>query len=657
MIPIALPHGYIPFWTASFPHVMSSLRISRMDVSPSRIRALRLCLLSQFVFCCLLTNVTAAAHARLQVRDSSGSNDMSTKVWVILTVLLAVSFVLLACLCSKRAIFRLFGRYATPAGQAANARELTADQLAGSINRNVNNANNANNTTNGRPRRTRRPRRTPSQISTTSLPAYMKDPGEHELVVYRGPMDLQDMPQPAAAVLFPMNEDGEQPSLSSQSTRYPQISNSSSETPLLRPSTSSDGSNNSLHRTHSNNDSSDARGDAPPYDEAIRATPMQSPLEEIDLTDPSVAPVSPIVPGQPPTQRMSGFRSFLNAMSPRLPQGIPSNDLRIGHGRTDSNASNLSSIAPASRTRSRLTHHSSPSTSSSIFGALSRQRSMRSLAQGPLNSPSVISFNSISAPLTHTLVRTDLTFPKAGPTPEQIKAISSRDATGRFGVPYGADAIAYAASTSRQDLPPDFEFATSTANLLSRIDSSASSASYLPFPTAPSGDATSGAPNPSSTPETATSAPAEVESYVRIEVDTIPQTPVDAPEEATPSSPAHAVQAPLNSSPSSPTGTHKSKQSLPLPPSSFHTPSETEFGRRNDSRMSSSSVRSYATAQESLSSTPASAYHDTFSTPLNSSPAETPKIGGQHVLGPSNASTLTPATIYAAGGSSNTDSS
>lgn len=40
-----------------------------------------------------------------------------------------------------------------------------------------------------------------------------------------------------------------------------------------------------------------------------------------------------------------------------------------------------------------------------------------------------------------------------------MRLISSRESFARFGVPYGPDAIAYAASTSRHDLepPPDFE--------------------------------------------------------------------------------------------------------------------------------------------------------------------------------------------------------
>lgn len=61
----------------------------------------------------------------------------------------------------------------------AGARELTAEQLAGSLSRNP--ADPAA----GRNRRNRRPRRTPSQVSTTSLPVYMKEPGEHELVIFR----------------------------------------------------------------------------------------------------------------------------------------------------------------------------------------------------------------------------------------------------------------------------------------------------------------------------------------------------------------------------------------------------------------------------------------------------------------------------------------
>ena len=72
------------------------------------------------------------------------------------------------------------------AGVAQNTRELTAEQLAGSLNRNPGtDAGGTAGGTAGRTRRTRRARRTPSQISTTSLPAYNKEPGDQELVIFR----------------------------------------------------------------------------------------------------------------------------------------------------------------------------------------------------------------------------------------------------------------------------------------------------------------------------------------------------------------------------------------------------------------------------------------------------------------------------------------
>lgn len=58
-------------------------------------------------------------------------------------------------------------------------RELTADQLVGTIN------DPPTSGAAGRTRRTRRPRRRPSQVSVTSLPAYNKEPGEEELVIFR----------------------------------------------------------------------------------------------------------------------------------------------------------------------------------------------------------------------------------------------------------------------------------------------------------------------------------------------------------------------------------------------------------------------------------------------------------------------------------------
>lgn len=71
----------------------------------------------------------------------------------------------------------------TMAPTTTTAREVTADQLAGSGNASAGNGN-GNGGTN-RARRPRRTRRTPSQISTHSLPAYAKEPGEQEIVIVR----------------------------------------------------------------------------------------------------------------------------------------------------------------------------------------------------------------------------------------------------------------------------------------------------------------------------------------------------------------------------------------------------------------------------------------------------------------------------------------
>ena len=61
---------------------------------------------------------------------------------------------------------------------ADGGRELTAEQLVGPDGV-------TDLAATRQPRRTRRARRTPSQISVTSLPAYNKEPGEEELVIFR----------------------------------------------------------------------------------------------------------------------------------------------------------------------------------------------------------------------------------------------------------------------------------------------------------------------------------------------------------------------------------------------------------------------------------------------------------------------------------------
>lgn len=65
-----------------------------------------------------------------------------------------------------------------PRQPATTVRDLTAEEIAGTTA-----TTQAQAAATARTERRRRNRRTPSQISTRSLPAYMKEPGELELVI------------------------------------------------------------------------------------------------------------------------------------------------------------------------------------------------------------------------------------------------------------------------------------------------------------------------------------------------------------------------------------------------------------------------------------------------------------------------------------------
>ena len=203
------------------------------------------------------------------------------------------------------------------------------------------------------------------------------------------------------------------------------------------------------------------RGEAPAY-ETI----------DLDITEDS-APTHRRQDSQ--SRRISGFLSrFIshrgnNGSTNEPVTLLPLPDTRNStfspsHSREPSGQSGVSGIASAdshgSPRRSRVgpTHRDRNNNSStgSMFTVLSRTLS-RNQDEAQLTSPSMISLNSISPPLTHTATRTEFTYPRTGPTSEQVKFLSSKETFGRFGLPYGPDAVAFAASSSRQDLPPDFD--------------------------------------------------------------------------------------------------------------------------------------------------------------------------------------------------------
>ncbi|KAJ6588393.1 hypothetical protein B0H19DRAFT_1248062 [Mycena capillaripes] len=364
--------------------------------------------------------------------DSNPPTSFPASTWIPIAVVVSVLSLLSILACTRKSFrsrIASMGNGVALASGVPATRELTAEQLAGSINRAP-----------GAPaRRPRRPRRTPSQISTVSLPAYMKEPGEQELVVSRGP-DGEDVAMPAASA----EDDDDQSNEGHQSSegheddernlpdnsRYSPMPHSPHDTPLL---------------------GSDPRGDAPAYFEVL-----EQPGE--DHYPPGIS-VAPPEPEEASTQRRSGFFSIFRSAPPPIPipSASPTQDttrLSLTHTRTRSTTAPSPSPTP---TRHRA------STSTSTLFSLGRKKSSASLSANNLTSPSLISLASISHPLPHTLFKTEFSaLPKSGLTAEQLSLISGtkEGGLGRFGVPWGEAAVAYAhasASTSRVALGEDGE--------------------------------------------------------------------------------------------------------------------------------------------------------------------------------------------------------
>ncbi|KAJ7481550.1 hypothetical protein FB451DRAFT_1555812 [Mycena latifolia] len=365
--------------------------------------------------------------------SESPPTSISPSTWIPIAVVVSVLAILAVLICTRRS-FRAriasMGNGVAVANGMPVTRELTAEQLAGSINRAP-----------GAPaRRTRRPRRTPSQISTVSLPAYMKEPGEQELVVSRGP-DGEDVAMPAASAVDDEEEQSTEghhrtDSQDNDMARYSPMPHPPTDSPLLGP---------------------DPRGDAPAYFEVVEPDSDSHYPPGITAAPPAPEPAAP-----PQQQRRSGFFSLFRPAPPAPPADPESSSaLALTHTRTRSTTAPSLSPSPVPGSR----HRTSPSSSTLFSLSLARQKSSTSLARtaSHLTSPSAISLASISAPLPHTLVKTEFSaLPRGGPTPEQLKLISGskEGGLGRFGVPWGAAAVAYAnasASTSRIALGEDGE--------------------------------------------------------------------------------------------------------------------------------------------------------------------------------------------------------
>ncbi|KAF9530537.1 hypothetical protein CPB83DRAFT_850498 [Crepidotus variabilis] len=547
-------------------------------------------------------------------RDTpSGS---SPSVWIPIVVSAIVLVSLMVLVYARKAIARkiMANRSSTSAtANATNApRELTAEQLAGTIN---NGGATGAAPASRRARRPRRQRRTPSQISVTSLPEYMKEPGDEEVVIFRG-RDAEDVTtMPAAVVMDAVDEerddDNSHRSEGTHSEEYDAVPQPANHIPLLenenltstvdasnqglrppqrdlsRVSVDS-GESSSLMRIDSNlpETSPDPLGPSPAYFEVVDedSGPIQPisastiPAESSPGLGSPSPPSSPEVPSQ---NRRSGFRTLLNRMSIH----------GTAHQRGPSGNSALSA--------STSNHRPNLSQSSSFFRTLSRQRSTHTLNSNHLNSPSMISLNSISSPLTHTAVRTEFTYPKTGPTPEQLMIIASRESIGRFGVPYGPDAVSFAASASMHELlppPPDFDSAErgqpnrSVSRLRTSVDVSEGHIRNG------SGDTTA----------SSISGLPRVDSPITLDAPGLPSTQSPFPT-AAPSSPLSPT---YSSGAGATTRGHASEFGQRIPPSSFHDP--TLHTIRSESVASMVSARTYATAAESLNTGTARSFAERY---------------------------------------------
>jgi len=415
---------------------------------------------------------------------------------------------------------------------------------------------------------------------------------------------------PTAVAMPSVTEQEHEESMHSRDNSHPSVYApmpvTSNEMPLLEshqpteddPSPQDDRdrmSNRSVHTMNSSEDSSmsqdtgeagaDPRGEAPPYfevpllqhDETMATTDAHTSGVGPSASEPTVSP--PTTNSTTPERRRSGFRAILEALSSPTSRSIPSIPRALSRTPVTRNAA-PSNLALPERPPLSSFHRPSQSGSRSMFNIspfrpISPEWSNHTLPPNRMNSPSLISLNSISSPLTHTLVRSEFTYPKSGPTPEQLKFISSRESLGRFGLPYGPDAIAYAASTSRQELypPPDFD---------------APGSSVPPSRAEPPSSLAVIRPELSLSPLAA--------EYVPEQVVTLSESPEDEPPSSPPAADADSTSIPPVQIPPATTTT------TVTPPSSF-IPSPSFL--RSESRTSSAlSYATFNTAPESMGGDP-----------------------------------------------------
>lgn len=284
------------------------------------------------------------------------------------------------------------------------------------------------------------------------------------------------------------------------------------------------------------------------------------PHSHVENSDSSVPMVSvteapPINGRQPPSRRTRADTEVTVPDSGSLPALLLSRSRSPSSGRValtrplTNTSSNTSLHARFMHQRNRSGSSLSPSVSNA-----------EGSNANPLNSPSSTSIN-ISSPLVHTVTRTEFRFPKSGPTPDQLKFLSSRESLGRFGVPFGEDAERNYPST----LPPPFEATPGASS--SRHGSSHSSESTTGTEEA---DAAPARQRPTSWWRNLTQ-PAGPHDPPVPETPDMPATPASAPESGTAPANTKTASEVLSTSSEVPMGDNGDEFEpatlIPLPPS------------------------------------------------------------------------------------------
>ncbi|KAI0943149.1 hypothetical protein AcV7_002376 [Taiwanofungus camphoratus] len=530
----------------------------------------------------------------------------------------------------------------------AQTRELTAEQLAGT-------------TANGRGAANRGANRRASVRSTMSLPLYMKEPGDQEVVIFRGSPEMAEDAIRLTVILPPVDEGSDErtPANSLDLSRTRSISSihvPMQDTPLLegqetperpqgavlttRPSLDTVGGSSEERSALMPNEESGERGPAPPYTETVSRDSGIGLNDSMDDTPAETSGVAPSDSGH--TRRNSSrlssvfthpdstvehtdqngnrgsrfsifslFNARQNAGTTSSVPSRPSLD-RSRHSRGDSVPSMLS-VSPSSSGHGhghQRTHRPSHSGGSGLSMFRTRSNTPGGV---PLNSPSTISLHSISSPLTHTLLRTEFTYPRTGPTPEQMKLIASVESFARFGVPYGPDAVAYA-SSSRVDLqpPPVFEDVVGSSNAPSSASERAESSALESQDTLSASPELQEAPSSSPDPQQSSSNPDPEETSSSL----VPEPVSNAPSPALANEPetipataerAHESRPTAANSTESPPGPLSADHTqnaqkvtkVSAPPSSFRLASPLPSVRPGSQ---ASSHASFATAEESFHS-------------------------------------------------------